>query len=111
MAETAVIPHSFSGIAEYPHMTQQPETPGQIQGVYIALHPDHLEGILAKIIGWFAGRPEIDLVDTGVSDKVGLGFIILEWVEHEIDQLFLAILRHEELVADYTVYSHDLEEV
>jgi len=110
MAETAVIPHSFSGMAKYPY-TQQPETPGKTQGVYICLHPDHLEGILAKIIGWFEGRPEIDLVDTGVSDKVGLGFIILEWVEHEIDQLFLAILRDEELVADYTVYSHDLEEV
>ena len=32
-------------------------------------------------------------------------------MEREIDQPFLAILRDEELVADYTVYSHDLEEV
>ena len=111
MAETAVIPHSFSGLAEYPHMTQQPETPGQTQGVYIGLHPDHYELILGKIMGWFEGRPEIDLVDTGVSDKLGLGYIILEWVEHAIDQLFLAILRDEELVADYTVYIRDLEEV
>jgi len=66
--------------------------------------------ILSKISGWFAGRPEIDLVDTGTSDKAGLGDIILEWMEHEIDQLFLAILRDEEIVADYTVYIRDLEE-
>ena len=106
-----MIPYSFSGMAEYPHTTQQPVIPGQAQGVYIALHPDHLEGILSKIIGWFAGRSEIDLVDTGISDKVGVGYIILEWIEYEIDQLFLAILRDEELVADYTVYIRDLEEV
>ena len=111
MAEMGLIPHSFSSIAEYPHTAQQPVIPGQAQGVYIALHPDHLEGILSKIIGWFAGREEIDLVDTGVSDKLGLGYIILEWIEHAIDQLFLAILRDEELVADYTVYIRDLEEV
>ena len=107
---TAVIPYTFNGLAKYPY-TQQPETPGQTQGVYISLHPDHREAILAKIIGCFAGSEEIDLVDTGVSDKVGLGFIILECVEHEIDQLLLAILRDEELVADYTIYSRDLEEV
>ncbi len=100
---TAVIPYTFSGLAAYP-LTQQPETPGHTQGVYIALHPDHYEMILGKIMGWFEGRPEIDLVDTGVSDKLGLGYIILEWVEHAIDQLFLAILRDEELVADYCVY-------
>ncbi len=66
--------------------------------------------ILSKISGWFAGRSEIDLVDTGTFDKAGLGDIILEWMEHEIDQLFLAILRDEEIVADYTVYIRDLEE-
>ena len=107
---TAVIPYSFSGLAEYPY-TQQPGTPGQTQGVYISLRPDHYEMILGKIMRWFEGRPEIDLVDTGVSDKLGLGYIIFEWVEHTIDQLFLAILRDEELVADYTVYLRDLEEV
>jgi hypothetical protein len=105
-----LLPSSFSRIAEYPY-TQQPEIPGQVHGVYISLHPDHCELILGKIMGWFEGRPEIDLVDTGTSDKLGLGYIILEWVEHAIDQLFLAILRDEEIVADYTVYIRDLEEV
>ncbi len=109
MQEMGLILYSFS-MAEYPY-TQQPVTPGQVQGVYIALHPDHRALILSKISGWFAGRPEIDLVDTGISDKAGLGYIILEWMEREIDQLFLAILRDEEIVADYTVSIRDLEEV
>ena len=104
-----LVPYSFNEVIEYPR-TQQPATPGQIQGVYITLDPEHREAILDKIMGWFAGRDEIDLVDTGISDKMGLGYIILEWDECEIDQLFLAILRDEEIVADYTTYSHDLEE-
>ena len=103
-----MLPYSFS-MTEYPH-THQPVIPGQVHGVYIALHPDHCAVILSKVMGWFAGRSEIDLVDTGISDKGGVGYIILEWVEHEIDQLFLAILRDEEIVADYTVYIHVLEE-
>jgi len=53
-------------------------------------------------MGWFAGREGIDLVDTGMSDKVGLGYIILEWDECEIDTLFLAGMRD---VADYDLYS------
>ncbi len=110
MQEMGVVPHSFNSSVQYPH-TRQPELPGQVQGVYITLHPDARFAILGKITGWFAGRPEIDLVDSGLSDKVGLGYIILEWVEREIDQLFLAILRDEEIVADYTVYIRDREEV
>jgi hypothetical protein len=106
-----LIPYSFSKIVEYPY-TQQPETPGQTQGVYISFHPEDYKLILAKIIGWFSGRPEIDLIDTGVSNKFGLGHIILEWIEHAIDQLFLlAILWDEVVVADYTVNIRVLEEV
>lgn len=104
-----LVPYTFGGVTEYPQ-TQQPETLGQVNGVYITLHPEHREGILNKIVGWFAGRDEIDLVDTGISDKMGLGYIILEWDECAIDTLFLAILRDEEIVADYTTYIRDLEE-
>src|SRR5579859_2182138 len=110
MPLTNVIPYSFNGITEYPQSPQQPATPGQIHGVYITLHPDHLDVTLAKITGWFSGREEIDLVCTGLSDKVGLGYIILEWIECAIDQLFLALLRDEELIADYTTYIHELED-
>ena len=99
----------FSGITSYPE-TQTPPTPGQVQGVSITLHPDHREALVEKIVGWFAGRDEIDLVDTGISDKAGLGYILLEWDECAIDALFLAILRDEEVVADYATYTRDVEE-
>ena len=107
--EMGVIPYSFNGITEYPRSQQLPTIPGQAQGVYITLHPDVLETIAEKIAGWFAGREEVDIVDVGVSDKQGLGFLIIEWLECEIDQLFLAILRDEELVGDYTAYGRNLE--
>jgi hypothetical protein len=109
MAETGVIPSSFNGITEYPPSQQVPTIPGQAQGVYITLHPEVLDGIAEKIAGWFCGREEIDIVDVGVSDKQGLGFVIVEWTQCEIDPLFLAILRDEELVGDYTVYGRNLE--
>jgi|SRR5579859_3403625 len=106
---TNIVPYAFNGITEYPR-AQQPATPGEVHGVYITLHPDHREVTLAKITGWFAGREEIILVDTGTSDKVGLGYILLEWDECAIDTLFLALLRDEELIADYTTYIHELED-
>lgn len=81
--------------------------PGQVQGVYITLIADY-QFILNKMIGWFSDRDEVELVDHGISDKMGLGYIILEWFECEADQLFLAILRDEEIVGDYTVYTRDL---
>jgi len=81
--------------------------PGQVQGVYITI-PDDYQFVLNKIVGWFSDRDEVELIDHGVSDKVGLGYIILEWMEYEIDTLFLAILRDEDAVADYTVYVRDL---
>lgn len=58
---------------------------------------------------WFEGRLEVAIVDIGTSDKQGLGFVILEWRECEIDQLFLAILRDAPFVGDYTTYGRTLE--
>ena len=80
MQEMGLIPYSFNGITEYPRSQQSPTIPGQAQGVYITLHPDVVDDIAAKIARWFAGREEIDIVDVGVSDKQGLGFLIIEWL-------------------------------
>ena len=107
--EMGVIPYSFNGITEYPRSQQLPALPGQAQGVYITLHPDVVDDLSEKIAGWFADREEIQIVDFGTSDKQELGFLVIEWIECEIDQLFLAILRDEELVGDYTVYGRNLE--
>jgi hypothetical protein len=88
---------------------QVQELPGLAQGVYITLHPDHVDDISTRMQGWFRGREEVEIVDVGTSDKQGLGFILIEWLEYEIDPLFLAILRDEELIGDYTVYGRNLE--
>lgn len=103
-----IVPYSFN-ITTLPRSPQQQglTLPGQVQGVYITLSTDY-QFILNKIIGWFRDRDEVELIDHGTSDKVGLGYIILEWEEREVDQLFLDILRDEEIVADYTIYTRDL---
>ena len=108
MAEMGVVPyHSFGGVIEYPR-SQLVTLPGQAQGVYITLASTDFQFILNKIVGWFRDRDEVELIDHGISDKQELGYIILEWFECEVDQLFCDILRDEEIVADYTVYTRDL---
>jgi hypothetical protein len=84
---------------------QRREQPGMSQCVLFTIDPAHLEGIIAKIESWFADRDEITLMDFGLSDKQGEGVIVMEWLDYEIDPLFLAILRDEELVRDFTVYN------
>jgi hypothetical protein len=103
---TELVPYSFN-IVMLPQ-SQGAVLPGQAQGVYISLSSTDYQFILNKMIGWFRDRDEVELVDHGTSDKVGLGYIILDWTECEVDRLFLDILRDEELVSDYTVYTRDL---
>lgn len=105
-----LIPYSFD--AEYPRPASSSALilPGQVQGIYITLHPDVTDETAAKLERWFADRPEVCIVDVGTSDKQGLGFVIMEWFECEIDQLFLAILNDEETVGDYTLYGRTLLE-
>ena len=102
-----IVPYSFS-LAMLPPSPQTTLLPDQAQGVYITLTSTDYQFILNKIVGWFRDRDEVDLIDHGISDKVGLGYIILEWAECEVDRLFLDILRDEEIVADYTVYTRAL---
>lgn len=91
---------------------QSPELPapqsveyGGVQGVVFLVEPDQLEWLTDKIEGWFEDRDEIVLVDQGLSDKKGIGTVIMEWEGFEIDPLFLAILRDDELVFDYATYT------
>ncbi|SRR5258708_8675434 len=79
--------------------------PGMFQGVMFTISSDQLEWIINKIESWFDGRDEIILIDYGISDKKEIGTVILEWDGFEIDSLFIAILRDEELVIDYCVYN------
>jgi hypothetical protein len=75
------------------------------QGVIFIVEPDQLDWLISKIESWFEDRDEIILVDHGLSDKKGIGTVIMEWEGFEIDQLFLAILRDDEMVFDYAVYT------
>lgn len=102
-----LVPYSFD-TAALPRSPQGTPLPGQVQGVYIALASSDFQFILNKMIGWFRDRDEVELVDYGTTDKAQNGYIILEWLESAVDQLFCDILRDEEIVADYTVYTRDL---
>src|SRR5260370_40430250 len=103
-----IIPYTFNAIETLPQSPQGRLLPGQAQGVFITLASTDFQFILNKIIGWFRDRDEVELIDHGISDKVGCGYIILEWTECEVDQLFCDILRDEEIVADYSAYTRDM---
>ena len=87
---------------------QQPLASGEIQGVFFTISPDMpYEQLLAKIESWFDGRSEVVIVDYGTSDKLDLGYIMIEWLGYTVDDLFIAILRDEDLIEDYTVYTRE----
>ena len=86
------------------------ELPNQAQGVYFTLDLEIHDDLLNKIESWFEGRAEVEIVDYGTTDKEALGYIMLEWSGCEIDPLFIAILRDEEMVIDFTIYTRDFEE-
>lgn len=102
---------AFEGVAEYSRPASVPALthPGQACGIYITIHPEIVEDAAAKFERWFGRRSEVRLVDVGTSDKAGLGFIVMEWLECEVDQLFLDILMDESAVADFTLYGRNLE--
>lgn len=106
MFDRQVVPSSFT--TEYVPNIQVQDAPGQAQGVYIVLHPDTVDEIEERMHAWFEDRSQVEVVDVGTSDKQGLGFIILEWMECSIDPLFLSILRTEAWAGDYTTYIRTL---
>src|SRR5258705_7193327 len=73
---------------------------GMLYGVHFIMHPDNFDFILTKIEAWFDERDEIILIDNDLSSKQELAFIILEWQGCDIDPLFLAILREEDVIID-----------
>lgn len=105
---TDIVPYSVVSVQAISRMPHETVLPGQAQGVYIMFTTPDIQFFVNKMVGWFRDRDEVDLVDHGVSDKLGCGYIILEWFERPVDQLFCDILRDEEAVGDYTVYTRDL---
>lgn len=107
MQEMDLIPSFNSAIL--PQSQGNALSPGQAQGVYFTMPAGVYKGLPAKVDGWFEGRGEVVLTDFGLTDKLELGYIMIEWQEEENDPLFLAILRDEELVEDYAVYVQEVE--
>lgn len=102
--------YSFQGTAVLPPAEAVVRLqPGEYQGVHFTMAAEQQAWVLEKIQRWFEDRDEIILVDTGVTSKAELGFITLEWDGCEIDPLFLAILRDEDLIDDYAVYTRSEE--
>lgn len=103
-----LIPHSFNA-AVLPQEAAQELLEGDYQGVHFTVQPEQYEWVFEKIQSWFQDRDEIILVDSGPTGKAELMFVILEWEGCQIDELFLAILRDEEFIEDYTVYTRSEE--
>lgn len=107
---TDIVPYSVASVQAIPRTPSGAMLPGQAQGVYIMFTTPDIQFFVNRMVGWFRDRDEVDLVDHGISDKLGCGYIILEWFERSVDQLFQDILRDEEMVGDYTIYTRDLSE-
>lgn len=111
MFDTALV--LSGGQTNYPVTAQgrtpQYEVPGFAQVVYITMLPQHYETTLATFGRWFEGREEVEIVDHGSTDKLGHSYIVIEWFECEIDQLFIDILDAEDVILDYTEYSREVD--
>jgi hypothetical protein len=84
--------------------------PGEVQGVFFTLPTEVYEEWLNNILDvWFVDREEVTVVDYGITDKQGLGYIIIEWDECAVDPLFLDKLRDDEDVQDYTIYTLEVD--
>lgn len=90
-------------------ITFEPLEPGLNSGMYITVQATALEEILAHIEAWYEERDEVMLVDSGYSSKLFTGYIILEWIECEPDQLLAAIFDHEDAILDYCIYQRSEE--
>lgn len=77
---------------------------GEFAAVNIQVESAAIEQFIATIEQWFDDREEVIFVNSGISQKQGTGFIVLEWEECEPDALFLKILDTTEIVIDYSVY-------
>lgn len=82
---------------------------GLNSGMHITVQATALEEILAHIEAWYEERDEVMLVDSGYSAKQFTGYIILEWIECEPDQLLASIFDHEDAIIDYCVYQRSEE--
>ena len=100
-----VVPYSFQSPSLPPdHQAQwHRPTPGYC-GVVITFEPQHMQFLSTKIETWFENCDEVIWVAGDYSEKQNQGFIILEWDNCEIPELFLNILRSEDIIDSFSTY-------
>ncbi len=100
-----VVPYNFKS-PELPEMepieVEGDELAGM--GVWFTFPASDLTENLDTVEAWYERRDDVVLVDSGVSRKKQIGYIIMEWEDHEPDELFLDILRTDETIIDYGIY-------
>jgi len=78
--------------------------PGEYAGIHIFIDAHNLQRVLSLFESWFGHRDEIILCASGLSEKTGLGYVVLEWEHCQPDELFLTILTTEATFVDYCRY-------
>jgi hypothetical protein len=104
MGNNHIVPSYSFHSPNLPVPTEQQHHEGMMYGVIFTMQQENLDFIMDKIEAWFDDRDEIILIDNHISGKQELAFISLEWQGCEIDPLFLAILREEDVILDYYPY-------
>ena len=81
------------------------------QGVYISCATEDVEALVDTFTRWFANRDDITLVDSGSSEKLAEGFVILEW-DGRVERRILNWLQHQAFVTNFSLYTafHGQEE-
>ena len=98
------------GSQHLPLETQDsPETPG-VEGIFFTFPQEHLSDLASLMQRWFRRRPYVTIVDYGHMDKSGLGYIIMEWGGHEVDELLTDLFDDEERIVASTPYARDVED-
>ncbi len=90
--------------ATLPSAQLVPLNRGEFAAVHIQVETPALEQFIATIEQWFDDREEVIFVNSGVSSKENLGYVVLEWEECQPDPLFLRILATTDFIIDYSVY-------
>ena len=103
-----IIPYSFgSSVApEFRASNMQVAELGVVQGLLFTLDAQRVETTVAMIERWFEEIDQVVLISTGVSGKLEMGFVMMEWDEgYAVDTLFQSILKHDPSIVDYVVYA------
>lgn len=103
-----LVPFGFNS-KQLPLETEDSPATDGVEGLFFTFPQEQLDKLCALMKRWYRRRPYVQIVDYGTMDKSGLGYLIMEWDSHEVDELLLDIFDDEEMIVDYTTYARDVE--